>query len=160
MVGHHFVEQIMNDERYAITVIGAEPRPAYDRVHLSAVFDGSTPADLALTTREAYEAAGIEGIFGEAVTAINREQKTVTTALGRTFAYDKLILATGSYPFVPPVPGHDHHVAPPPGRAPPRGEPPPARRPLRPARRRRRQPRLRPATARQGAFVQQHPRSG
>ena len=108
MVGHHFVEQIMNDERYAITVIGAEPRPAYDRVHLSAVFDGSTPADLALTTREAYEEAGIEGIFGEAVNAINREQKTVTTVLGRVFAYDKLVIATGSYPFVPPVPGHDH----------------------------------------------------
>ncbi|HQQ62166.1 MAG TPA: nitrite reductase large subunit NirB [Pseudomonadales bacterium] len=108
MVGHHFVEQILHDPRYAITVIGAEPRPAYDRVHLSAVFDGSTPADLALTTREAYEAAGVEGIFGEAVTAIHREQKTVTTALGRTFPYDKLVLATGSYPFVPPVPGHDH----------------------------------------------------
>jgi nitrite reductase (NADH) large subunit len=108
MVGHHFVEQIMKDERYAITVIGAEPRPAYDRVHLSAVFDGSTPADLALTTREAYEAAGVEGIFGEAVVAIDREKKTVTTALDRHFPYDKLILATGSYPFVPPVPGHDH----------------------------------------------------
>ena len=108
MVGHHFVEQIMNDGRYAITVIGAEPRPAYDRVHLSAVFDGSTPADLALATREAYEAAGIEGIFGEAVTAIDRESKTVITALGRKFSYDKLVLATGSYPFVPPVPGHDH----------------------------------------------------
>jgi nitrite reductase (NADH) large subunit len=108
MVGHHFVEQIMHDAQYAITVIGAEPRPAYDRVHLSAVFDGSTPADLALATREAYEAAGIEGIFGEAVTAIHREQKTVTTALGRSYAYDKLVIATGSYPFVPPVPGHDH----------------------------------------------------
>jgi nitrite reductase (NADH) large subunit len=108
MVGHHFVEQIMNDERYAITVIGAEPRPAYDRVHLSAVFDGSTPADLALVTREAYEAAGVQAIFGEAVTAIDRENKTVVTALGRKFSYDKLVLATGSYPFVPPVPGHDH----------------------------------------------------
>ncbi|HNN86914.1 MAG TPA: nitrite reductase large subunit NirB [Pseudomonadales bacterium] len=108
MVGHHFVEQIMNDGRYAITVIGAEPRPAYDRVHLSAVFDGSTPADLALVTREAYEAAGVQAIFGEAVTAIDRENKTVVTALGRKFSYDKLVLATGSYPFVPPVPGHDH----------------------------------------------------
>lgn len=108
MVGHHFVEQIMHDERYAITVIGAEPRPAYDRVHLSAVFDGSTPADLALTTREAYEAVGIESIFGEAVMAIDREKKTVTTALGRSFSYDKLVLATGSYPFVPSIPGYDH----------------------------------------------------
>lgn len=107
MVGHHFVEQIMNDARYDITVIGAEPRPAYDRVHLSAVFDGSTPADLALVTREAYEAAGVQAIFGEAVTEIDRDNKIVITALGRKFSYDKLVLATGSYPFVPPVPGHN-----------------------------------------------------
>ncbi|MCC7516514.1 MAG: nitrite reductase large subunit, partial [Pseudomonadales bacterium] len=108
MVGHHFIEQIMHDDSYAITVIGAEPRPAYDRVHLSAVFDGSTPADLALATCEGYEAAGINAIFGEAVNSIDRDKKTVTTALGREFAYDKLVLATGSYPFVPPVPGHNH----------------------------------------------------
>ena len=108
MVGHHFVEQVMHESHYDITVIGAEPRPAYDRVHLSAVFAGSTPADLALASREAYEAAGITAIFGEAVTAIDRTKKQVVTALGRRFAYDKLILATGSYPFVPPVPGHDH----------------------------------------------------
>ncbi len=108
MVGHHFVEQIMHDPRYDITVIGAEPRPAYDRVHLSAVFAGSTPADLALAHREDYEAAGVHAVFGEAVTAIDRANKQVVTALGRSFAYDKLVLATGSYPFVPPVPGHDN----------------------------------------------------
>ncbi len=107
MVGHHFVEQIMHDERYAVTVIGAEPRPAYDRVHLSEVFAGKTAADLALATREMYEAAGIESIFGESVSKIDRDKKTVITALNREFAYDKLILATGSYPFVPPVPGSD-----------------------------------------------------
>lgn len=108
MVGHHFVEQIMNDARYDITVIGAEPRPAYDRVHLSAVFDGSTPADLSLVTREIYEAAGVQAVFGEAVTEIDRDNKIVITALGRKFSYDKLVLATGSYPFVPPVPGNNH----------------------------------------------------
>ena len=108
MVGHHFVEQIMKDEAYAITVLGAEPRPAYDRVHLSAVFGGSSAADLALVKREDYQAAGVDAIFGEAVTAIDRAKKTVTTQLGRRFAYDKLVLATGSFPFVPPVPGHDH----------------------------------------------------
>jgi nitrite reductase (NADH) large subunit len=108
MVGHHFAEQIMADENYQITIIGAEPRPAYDRVHLSSVFEGKTPHDLALATRESYAAAGIDAILGESVTAINREQKFVTTSLGRRFPYDKLILATGSYPFVPPVPGHDH----------------------------------------------------
>lgn len=108
MVGHHFVEQIMGDDAYAITVLGAEPRPAYDRVHLSAVFGGSTAADLALVKREDYQAAGVDAIFGEAVVAIDREKKSVTTELGRHFNYDKLVLATGSFPFVPPVPGHDH----------------------------------------------------
>ncbi len=108
MVGHHFVEQIMHDGNYSVTVIGAETRPAYDRVHLSDIFGGSSYQDLALATREAYDAAGIQSIFGEAVTAIDRNHKTVTTALGRSFPYDKLIIATGSYPFVPPVPGHDH----------------------------------------------------
>ncbi len=108
MVGHHFVEQIMHDEQYAVTVIGAETRPAYDRVHLSAVFGGSTAADLALVTQEQYVDASVQAIFGEPVTAINRDDKTITTSLGRHFAYDKLVLATGSFPFVPPVPGHDH----------------------------------------------------
>jgi nitrite reductase (NADH) large subunit len=108
MVGHHFVEQIWADKQYEITVLGAEPRPAYDRVHLSAVFGGSTAAELALVKREDYQAAGVEAIFGEAVVAIDREKKSVTTQLGRHFSYDKLVLATGSFPFVPPVPGHDH----------------------------------------------------
>lgn len=113
MVGHHLVEQLLAAREqggadWVITVIGAEPRPAYDRVHLSDVFAGSTPADLALATREQYVAAGIEAIFGDAVTGIERERRVVVTAGGREFSYDKLVLATGSYPFVPPVPGADN----------------------------------------------------
>ncbi|HSB94988.1 MAG TPA: nitrite reductase large subunit NirB, partial [Spongiibacteraceae bacterium] len=113
MVGHHLVEQFMTapaNALWAITVIGAEPRPAYDRVHLSDVFGGSTPADLALATREQYTAAGIDAVFGDAVATIDREAHTVTTASGRSFGYDKLVLATGSYPFVPPVPGADNRL--------------------------------------------------
>jgi len=111
MVGHHLVEQMLElRAAWSITVIGAEPRPAYDRVHLSDVFAGSTPADLALATREQYAAAGIEALFGDAVATIDRETHTVTTASGRSFGYDKLVLATGSYPFVPPVPGADNRL--------------------------------------------------
>ena len=111
MVGHHLVEQLINLKTdYAITVIGAEPRPAYDRVHLSEVFAGKEPHELALTTREFYETAGVDAIFGDAVATIDRTAHTVTTDGGREFGYDKLVLATGSFPFVPPVPGSDHKL--------------------------------------------------
>lgn len=114
MVGHHFVEQLVESKTpeakntgWKITVIGAEPRPAYDRVHLSEVFAGKEPNELALTTREYYVNAGVDAVFGDAVASIDRDAKKVITAGGREFAYDKLVLATGSFPFVPPVPGSD-----------------------------------------------------
>jgi nitrite reductase (NADH) large subunit len=108
MVGHYYAEKLAAlPGPFEITVIGAETRPAYDRVHLSEIFAGKNPEDLALASRERYQALGIQAIFGEAVVAIDREAKAVTTALGRRFAYDKLVLATGSYPFVPPIPGAD-----------------------------------------------------
>lgn len=99
MVGHHFVEQLLaTNMNAAITVIGAEPRPAYDRVHLSDVFAGREPSDLALTTREFYIEHGVAAHFGDAVAAIDRDAKSVTTAGGQKFGYDKLVLATGSFP--------------------------------------------------------------
>jgi len=108
MVGHHYVETLANSDIDAkITVIGGETRPAYDRVHLSKVFDGKEPFDLAMTTREHYHELGVDAHFGDFVSSINRDVKTVTTDTGRVFSYDKLVLATGSYPFIPPVPGHD-----------------------------------------------------
>ena len=106
MVGHHFAEQLAQGEVAAdITVIGGEARPAYDRVHLSEVFSGKEPADLALTTREHYQSLDIDAHFGDPVTVIQRDLKRVATEGGRYFDYDKLVLATGSYPFVPPIPG-------------------------------------------------------
>jgi nitrite reductase (NADH) large subunit len=108
MVGHHYVETLAKSEVAAkITVIGGEPRPAYDRVHLSEFFSGRAAEDLALTTREHYENIGVDAHFGDPVSRIDRDNKTVITEGGRSFSYDKLVLATGSYPFVPPVPGHD-----------------------------------------------------
>ncbi len=109
MVGHHFVQTLVHaGVDVHITVIGEEPRPAYDRVHLSDVFAGREPADLAMATRETYRDWGVDAHFGDPVSSIERARKEVVTANGRRFSYDKLVMATGSYPFVPPVPGADH----------------------------------------------------
>ncbi|MAT91287.1 MAG: nitrite reductase (NAD(P)H) [Halioglobus sp.] len=109
MVGHHFVKTLVESGApVRITVLGEEPRPAYDRVHLSDVFGGSAPEALALTDRETYESWGVQAHFGEPVSSIDTAGKAVVTSLGRRFSYDKLVMATGSYPFVPPVPGHEH----------------------------------------------------
>lgn len=113
MVGHHFVTQLLHEAPDAhITVIGGEPRPAYDRVHLSGYFDGLSAADLALVSRDEYKAQGIDAIFGDPVahivTAKQTHQPHVVTEAGRTFNFDKLVIATGSYPFVPPIPGADN----------------------------------------------------
>ncbi len=108
MVGHHYVQTLADSTIEAdITVIGGEPRPAYDRVHLSEVFDGKTSAELAMTTREHYEEISVDAHFGDFVAKIDRQAKQVITEGGQVFAYDKLVLATGSYPFIPPIPGYD-----------------------------------------------------
>ncbi|KAA0009964.1 nitrite reductase large subunit [Billgrantia pellis] len=109
MVGHHLVEQLVEQgatQRYAITVFGEERHLAYDRVHLSEYFSGRDAASLALSTSEYYAEHGIELRLHEAVTAIDRDKGEVITPQGR-YAYDRLVLATGSYPFVPPIPGND-----------------------------------------------------
>lgn len=107
MVGHVLIEELVKKGGVAITVIGDEPRPAYDRVHLSEYFGGKTAEDLAMGSREQYAAWGVELHTGTRVTAIDRGAKTVSCDDGRSFSYDQLVLATGSYPFVPPIPGKD-----------------------------------------------------
>ncbi len=108
MVGHYYVEKVLEANLdYKITVIGGEPRPAYDRVHLSEYFAGKKPEELALTTREFYQDNHVNAYFGDPIVSIDKEKKCVTSQGGMTFDYDKLVLATGSYAFIPPVPGHD-----------------------------------------------------
>jgi nitrite reductase (NADH) large subunit len=108
MVGHHFVEQLAEQDNGAeITVLSGESRLAYDRVHLSEYFSGKTAEDLALTTSEDYDALQVIYKTNAKVTHIDKVHKTVTTESGEIYAYDKLVLATGSYPFVPPIPGND-----------------------------------------------------
>ncbi len=111
MVGHHFIEQAIEHDlqhRYDIHVLSAENRPAYDRVYLSSYFEHKDAEQLNLVDLEAYAAAGITLHLDEKVTELNAEQKTVSTAAGHLYPYDLLVIATGSYPFVPPIEGKDH----------------------------------------------------
>ncbi len=108
MVGHRFCELLTerdSGERFGIVCFGEEPRPAYDRVHLSDFFAGKSADDLQLESRAWYAEQGITLHLGERVTAIDRALRTVVTSNGRHKRYDALVLATGSAPFVPPLPG-------------------------------------------------------
>lgn len=110
MVGHKFIDGLLNSEKAAdfeIVTFSEEPRLAYDRVKLSYYFAGSTAEDLMLTSEIEYKARGVHYTLSDKVVAIDSAKNTVTTASGRTETYDKLVLATGSYPFVPPLPGKD-----------------------------------------------------
>ena len=109
MVGHHCIEQLVEQgalAHYQVHVFGEERQRAYDRVHLSEYFGGRDAESLALCAADYYSEHGVQAHLHEAVLEIDREQQEVVTANGR-IAYDKLILATGSYPFVPPIPGAD-----------------------------------------------------
>ncbi|MCI0750176.1 MAG: nitrite reductase large subunit NirB, partial [Nevskiales bacterium] len=109
MVGQRFLERLVEAAagRYAITVFCEEPRSAYDRVQLSSYFSGKTVADLALTTPEFFARNNITLHLNDKAVAIDREKKQIVSAAGRQLPYDRLVLATGSYPFVPPLPGRD-----------------------------------------------------
>ncbi len=110
MVGQRFCDELTerdSEKKNRITVIGEEPRPAYDRVHLSAYFTGTSPDELTLEPTTWYEERGIELSLGSRAARIDREQRIVITSTGKEIPYDTLILATGSAPFVPPVPGMD-----------------------------------------------------
>jgi len=110
MVGHHFIDQFIQQEKMGevqITTFSEESRLAYDRVQLSAYFSGKTADDLMMTSPEYYDDNGVQYFVNDKVVGIDKDAKTVTTAQGRVESYDKLVLATGSYPFVPPIPGKD-----------------------------------------------------
>jgi len=108
MVGHKFVESLAAAAPHLhITVLGEEPRPAYDRVHLSEFFAGKTADDLSLVAPGFFDRPNLELKLNAKVAGIDRMARTVTLASGERLAYDKLVLATGSSPFVPPVPGRE-----------------------------------------------------
>jgi nitrite reductase (NADH) large subunit len=108
MVGYKFCEKFISksgQENYQITVFGEEPRRAYDRVHLSEYFAGKTADDLSLSTTGWYQENNIILNTSELVLNIDTENKTISTHLDKTHAYDYLVLATGSSAFVPPIQG-------------------------------------------------------
>src|SRR5579884_3436376 len=110
MVGHRFCERMVEHDRqgrYRLVVVGEEPWPAYDRVHLTTYFSERSADALALGTREWYARHGIDLRVGTRVAAIDRRRREATTDDGAVLGYDVLVLATGSAPFVPPMPGVD-----------------------------------------------------
>jgi NAD(P)H-dependent nitrite reductase large subunit/NAD(P)H-dependent nitrite reductase small subunit len=110
MVSHRFCEKMSEYDRageYRLVVVGEEPRPAYDRVHLTSYFADRSADALALGTADWYEERGIELRIGKRVAQVDCAQSHVSADDGTPIPYDLLVLATGSSPFVPPVPGTD-----------------------------------------------------
>ncbi|OMC04457.1 nitrite reductase large subunit [Mycobacterium sp. NS-7484] len=110
MVGHRFVEALRSRDAagtWRVTVLSEEADAAYDRVGLTGYTEHWDRAQLALPGNDYAGDDRVDLRLGCAVAEIDREAKTVRTVTGETFDYDALVLATGSYAFVPPVPGHD-----------------------------------------------------
>ncbi len=111
MAGVRTLEELLKlegAERYAITIIGDEPYGNYNRILLSPVLAGeNTIDDIILNTPEWYAENGIELITGVAAVGIDRVAREVELADGRRVPYDRLVIATGSRPFILPVPGND-----------------------------------------------------
>ncbi|MPZ63023.1 MAG: nitrite reductase large subunit [Propionibacteriales bacterium] len=109
-VGHCLVEAAL--ERgltggWDVVVLGEEPRPAYDRVGLTSYFSHLDPDELSLLPTGGYDDPHVRLHTGQTVTEIDRARRCVVTDRGDVHDYHALVLATGSYPFVPPIPGHD-----------------------------------------------------
>jgi nitrite reductase (NADH) large subunit len=108
MAGMRAVEELIAraPDRFDITVIGAEPHPNYNRILLSAVLAGEKTLDeIVVNPHGWYAEHGIRLMTGSRATAIDRPARTVALADGSLLPYDKLLLATGSKPLAPPLPG-------------------------------------------------------
>jgi nitrite reductase (NADH) large subunit len=110
MAGCRAVEEILARDpgRFRITIFGAEPHVNYNRIMLSPVLAGEKSFDdIVINDAAWYADNGIELITADPVVAIDRQARTVTSRAGRTVGYDRLLIATGSDPFIIPVPGKD-----------------------------------------------------
>ncbi|CAH0343988.1 nitrite reductase large subunit NirB [Bacillus sp. CECT 9360] len=110
MAGVRAIEEILKINRaaYEITIFGKEPHPNYNRIQLSNVLQGDTTIDeIIMNDWDWYRANHIQLHTGEAVTKIDTATKTLLTEKGLSVEYDKLIIATGSLPFILPIPGVD-----------------------------------------------------
>lgn len=110
MVGWRFLKFLWENggmEEYSVTTFCEEIRPAYDRVHLSEYFTHKDAELLSLAPEAWYDSIGVKLIKGDAVVSIDRGKKTVISRNGVILSYEKLILATGSSAFMPPIEGID-----------------------------------------------------
>ena len=110
MVGHKLVETLVGrgaTAEWDVVVFCEERHLAYDRVGLTSFFTGTTAEELSLVAPGFFASTGLEVHVGDPVVSIDRNAAEVVSAGGTVVAYDALVLATGSYPFVPPVPGHE-----------------------------------------------------
>lgn len=110
MAGVRCIEEILKNDSdaFEITIFGREPHVNYNRILLSTVLQGGTTLeDIILNDHSWYERHHIQLYTGETVIIIDKEKKTVRTDKNREISYDKLILATGSVPFLLPLPGAD-----------------------------------------------------
>jgi nitrite reductase (NADH) large subunit len=110
MTGFKFCQKMVEKglhEHFSITVFGEEPYEAYDRVHLTSYYTGTPVAALTLASREWYTSHNIQLITSTLVSGIDRERKVVLLPSKEEYAYDTLVLASGSSPFVPAMEGVD-----------------------------------------------------
>ncbi len=108
MAGVRCLEEILktDSDMFEITVVGSEPHPNYNRILLSSVLQGTTQLEeITINDFKWYEQHQIQLFTGETVVAIDHKSQIVMTDKGRGLYYDRLILATGSVPFVLPLPG-------------------------------------------------------
>ncbi|MCU0552529.1 MAG: nitrite reductase large subunit NirB [Leptolyngbya sp. Prado105] len=109
MVGHKFLEKMVEtgSDDWNLITFCEESRVAYDRVNLSTFFAGKTAEDLSLVEPNFYQNNQIQIHIGDKAVRIDRDAKQVISEKGITINYEKLVLATGSFPFVPPIQGKD-----------------------------------------------------
>ncbi len=110
MAGCRAVEELLarDPARYRVTIFGAEPRVNYNRIMLSPVLAGEKSFDdIVINDADWYAANGIALVAGDPVVRVDRAARTVTTRGGLIESYDRLLIATGSDPFIIPVPGKD-----------------------------------------------------
>jgi nitrite reductase (NADH) large subunit len=110
MVGQRLLEVLLGGTRTTpldITVLCEEPRAAYDRVQLSSYFSGKSALELSLSAPGFFDHPELRLRLSQRVVGIDRARRQIQICNGETLDYDALVLATGSYPFVPPIPGAD-----------------------------------------------------
>ena len=111
MVGHHFIERAIEKglhEQFEIHVFAEENRPAYDRVYLSSYFEHKDVSKLNLVNLSAYASAQIQLHLNQCIVDVDTTNQCIITEAGERIEYAQLVLATGSYPFVPLISGREH----------------------------------------------------